>query len=310
MRGMSLVAYLVVVGAVSIFALLVRPARAEAFTSQAQLCSMPVPEAHRTTAVEKTEEALPTESCLAAAVCAVQQRIRWRTAAWEPKFCEQIAHTLLSSSQRYHLSPLLLFAIMINESTMNERAVRLTVKDGALYAKDGGLMGIRCVLDKQGRCKNGDIRGMSWSDVAEPTTNIKIAARQLAYWRDFGGVATRRTVVRDSDGRVRTTMRQVHCPHEDHPFWAHYNHGERYIDHGPARYYPYRVGSLYATLSQALQMDDTQVSAGGLARRAGGSVAWMRDRRVGLRQHSLCRTIMDMGPVCRPPATAEAPLQD
>ena len=56
---------------------------------------------------------------------------------------------------------------MINESDMNEATFRTTVHNGAIYAKDGGLMGIRCIVDKQGRCGNGHVRGMrgkkSWT---------------------------------------------------------------------------------------------------------------------------------------------------
>lgn len=209
-----------------------------------------------------------------------------------------------TASSRYDLPPLLLLAIMINESTMDEQAVRLTARNGALYAKDGGLMGLRCVLDRQGRCKNAFVRGMSWAQVAEPTTNIAIAARELAYWRDAGGVASRKVYVRDAEGVRHAKVRLVRCPHGDHPFWAHYNHGTRYIDHGPARTYPARVAALYSALSQTVGQAPAPTrllttfphgtSHGGL----------------GPREQSLRRKILDVGPVCNSTTTAQLEARD
>lgn len=326
MRRTPLVAYLVSLGAVSAYALSVPASDAHAIPAlgpagpqvgtalQYMVYALPFVEKNRSSeshpnepaSAELTEAFGPAEACLASAVCAIKERIRWRTPAWTPGFCEEVAHTVLTQAQKYRLPPLLLVAIMINESTMNENAVRITTKDGSVYAKDGGLMGIRCVVDKQGRCKNGDLRGMSWAEVVEPTTNIAIAARQLAYWRDFGGVTARKTLVRDGDGVLRARTRLIHCTHEDHAFWAHYNHGVRYIDHGPASSYPRRVGSLYHALSHALSMDMDRRTLPqlGLPHASPGRYAWISDRRDGERQHSLCRTIMDVGPVCKQSGTA------
>ncbi len=251
-----------------------------------------------------------TEECLASAICAIKQRIRWRTPAWTPEFCEAIARTVLESSRKHQLPPLLLVAIMINESTMNEGAVRITLKQGTLYAKDGGLMGLRCVIDKHGRCRNGDLRGMTWSQVVEPMTNITLAARQLAYWRDSGGVEERKTIARGSDGVMRTRSRLVHCTHSDHAFWAHYNHGMRFIDRGPARYYPNRVGSLYQALSRTLRMDESPYVGQGLASAGLKGLRGMGTRRLGSHQRSLSRTIMDAAPTCKQSATAEVHSQN
>ena len=54
------------------------------------------------------------------------------------------------SAKRHDISPTLLLAIMVNESDMNEKSARAYTRDGKIYAKDGGLMAIRCMLDDEG----------------------------------------------------------------------------------------------------------------------------------------------------------------
>lgn len=245
----------------------------------------------------------PSEACLASAICAVKRHLHTRGPLWTEPFCDDIAHSILTSSARYGLPPLLLLAIMINESTMDENAVRLTLRNGTVYAKDGGLMGLRCVLGKQGRCRNGHVRGLTWSQVVEPANNIAIAARELAYWRDVGGVAARTVKVRDQEGVLHAKTRFVRCSHEDHAFWAHYNHGMRFIDHGPASTYPLRVATLYQALSRTLQLDDGHAAHPGLGHAASSHA--MRDGQMGLRERTLCRLITDVGPVCAASATAQ-----
>ena len=50
---------------------------------------------------------------------------------------------------------------MVNESDMNEKSARAYTRDGKVYAKDGGLMAIRCMLDDKERCTNGNVRGVA-----------------------------------------------------------------------------------------------------------------------------------------------------
>ena len=69
---------------------------------------------------------------------------------------------------------------MVNESDMNERAVRATFH-GKVYAKDGGLMAIRCIVDEKDHCTNGNDEGMPWKDLMDPVTNIELGARELAH---------------------------------------------------------------------------------------------------------------------------------
>ena len=108
------------------------------------------------------------ESCMVKTICSVKQKIRWMTPAWTPQECQRIANAVESSSKQHDLSPTLLLAIMINESDMNEKAFRLTLRGGKVYAKDGGLMAIRCVVNSKDHCVNGNVRGMAWKDLMDP----------------------------------------------------------------------------------------------------------------------------------------------
>jgi hypothetical protein len=248
---------------------------------------------------------LPSESCLATIICEVKDRVRWRTPAWKPAFCEQIAHAVFESSRRYNIPSSLILAIMINESDMNEKAVRTTMKSGTVYAKDGGLMGIRCIVDKQGRCINGHVRGMHWKQVMDPVTNIDIGARELAHYRDGGGITNVTVRTRDSHGLLRTKLKHVPCTHKNHAYWAHYNHGPYYIDHGPARHYPHRIAVLYYALARAMNMDTRALTSMRLTVVDPGKRRRTADHPVEARYQKLCEAIRGVGPVCSERTTAQ-----
>jgi hypothetical protein len=260
-------------------------------------------------AVSKTEATTaadaPSPSCLATTICEVKDRVRWRTAAWKPAFCEKIAKAVLDSSKRHALSPSLILAVMINESDMNEKAFRTTLKAGRVYAKDGGLMGIRCIVDKQGHCTNGNVRGMAWPEVMDPVTNIDIGARELAHWRSGGGITNVTIRARGSDGVIRTKQKQVPCTHKTHAYWAHYNHGPRYIDRGPARHYPHRIAVLYYALARAMNMDTTALTSMRLTITDPGRRPRTADRPIEARYLKLCQAIRGVGPVCTDRSTAQ-----
>jgi hypothetical protein len=253
---------------------------------------------------------LPSVSCLAATLCAVKQRVRWRTAPWSTAYCHRIAQSVLQAAEREKLSPALLVAVMINESSLDAYAARATMKGNTLHARDGGLMGIRCILDGSDRCTNGRLRGMRWSEVLKPETNIALGARALAYWRDAGGVVERNTRARGGGG-VRKSYRR--CPHQDHAWWAHYNHGERYISRGPARHYPHRIGVLYYALARTMNLDTGPLTTMALSVVDTGRRPRTADRPVEPRHVSLCRSISSIGPVCGETMTAdhgEAPVSE
>jgi len=249
--------------------------------------------------------AAPNPSCLATTLCEVKDRVRWRTAAWKPAYCEQIAHAVLDSSKRHAVSPSLILAVMINESDMNEKAFRTTLKNGTVYAKDGGLMGIRCIVDKQGHCVNGNVRGMAWSEVMDPVTNIDIGARELAHWRNGGGITNVTIRSRGSDGVIRTKEKHVPCTHKTHAYWAHYNHGPRYIDRGPARHYPHRIAVLYYALARAMNMSTSELTSMRLTITDPGKRPRTADRPIEARYLKLCQAIRGVGPVCSERSTAQ-----
>ncbi len=246
----------------------------------------------------------PDEGCLASTICAVKDRVRWRTPAWKPDFCQQIAHGVLKSARRHQLPPALILAIMINESDMNEKAFRTTVRDGAVYAKDGGLMGIRCIVDKHGRCTNGNVRGLAWKEVMDPLTNIELGARELARWRDGGGLTKTTVRERDSNGISTVRERYVPCQHKTHAYWAHYNHGPVYIDHGSPRHYPHRIAVLYYALARAMDMDTSALTNTRLTVRDPGKRPRTADRPVEARYRKLCQQIHDAGSACSGVRTA------
>jgi hypothetical protein len=158
-------------------------------------------------AADDRDRAVPPEPCLASTICSLKDRVRWGTPAWSPSFCHRIAKGVLESAKRNDVSPSLLLAVMVNESDMNEKAAPVTIKNGTIYAKDSGLMGIRCVLDKRGHCGNGYVRGLAWKSVMDPLTNIELGARELSRWRT-GGVK-RVTVRVRRNGHLETKQKYV-----------------------------------------------------------------------------------------------------
>lgn len=247
----------------------------------------------------------PSESCLANTICEVKDRVRWRTSAWKPAYCSKIARAVHDSAERYQIPAPLILAVMINESDMDQNAVRTTMKNGIVYAKDGGLMGIRCIVDKHGKCINGHVRGVHWKTVMDPVSNIDIGARELAYWRDGGGVTSVTVRTRDSHGVLRTKQKQIPCAHKTHAYWAHYNHGPRYIDHGSPRHYPHRIAVLYYALSRAMNVDTTALTSMRLTVVDRGKRPRTADRPIEARYQKLCQMIRGVGHVCSEPATAQ-----
>ena len=257
-----------------------------------------------TTSPEKAERDLPSEDCLANTICAVKDHVRWRAPAWKPEFCRKISHAVLESAERYQIPPALILAVMINESDMNESTFRITVRAGAVYARDGGLMGIRCIVDKHSHCGNGLVRGMAWKEVMDPTTNIALGARELAHFRDGGGVSKVTVRARDNKGHLVVRQKFVACAHKNHAYWAHYNHGPMYIDHGPARHYPHRIGVLYYALARIMGVDTTEVTTTRLTINDRGRRPRTYDHPVEARYQKLCQAIRNSKSACTSPTTA------
>ena len=237
----------------------------------------------------------PELGCLSRTLCAIKDKIRWQTAAWTPVQCKTIATAVLTSAKRHGISPSLLLAVMINESDLNEKAARITMHENKVYAKDSGLMALRCVLGKRDRCLNGNVRGLAWTALMDPATNIDLGANELAYWKNGGAVTRTIVKVRDAGGRVRPVYRTVPCRHKDHAYWAHYNHGPRYIDHGFARHYPHRVAVLDHALAAVLNLDTPELRGAPVTMHDPGKRQRTPDRPLEPRYRKLCTQIQSVG---------------
>ena len=88
-----------------------------------------------------------------------------------------------------------------------------------------------------------------------------------------------------------------------HAYWAHYNHGPRYIDRGPARHYPHRVAVLYYALARAMNVDTSSLTSMHLTIHDPGKRQRTADRPVEARYQKLCEQIRGVGPVCRDHST-------
>jgi len=234
------------------------------------------------------------ESCLAQTICSVKERIRWQTPAWTPSQCRKIADAVNASAKRHDLSPTLLLAIMVNESDMNEKSARVYTREGKVYAKDGGLMAIRCLLDDHDHCTNGNVRGLSFKELMDPVTNIELGARELAHWRDGGGITRTTIVKRDSAGHLERVTKDVPCQHKTHAYWAHYNHGPRYIDKGYPRHYPHRIAVLDHAFATVMNVPAPEL-AGRITIHDAGKRERTVDRPLEPRYKKLCDQILSGG---------------
>jgi hypothetical protein len=245
------------------------------------------------------------ELTLARTLCSLKEEVRFRAAAWSPATCEKMARAVLTASAKYRLSPALILGVMLNESDLDENVRTPYRKGGVVYATDSGLMGIRCVFDRQGRCGNGHVRGMLPSEVIDPATNIALGAQELAYNRDRGGVERRTVAVRLDDGTSVLSQKLVRCRHRTHAYWAHYNHGSFYIAHGFPRHYGHRVGVLYYAFARTLGLPDREVTTHPLTVRDPGAQPRTADRPVEARFRRLTEKIYRAAPA---PAPALASL--
>jgi hypothetical protein len=189
----------------------------------------------------------------------------------------------------------LLLAVMVNESDMNEKAARVYTRNGRVYAKDGGLMGIRCMLDERDHCTNGHVRGVAWKDLMNPVKNIELGARELARWRDGGAVMTKTIVKLDASGHRYTVAREVPCDHKTHAWWAHYNHGPRYIAKGYARHYPHRVAVLDHALATVMNTPAPELTEGRITIHDPGRRERTIDRPLEPRYKKLYKQILSGG---------------
>jgi hypothetical protein len=244
--------------------------------------------------VSEHAESMPDVNCISRTICAIKDKIRWQTPAWSEAKCREVGQAVLTSAKRHNLSPTLLLAIMINESDLNEKSARPTIHDQKVYAKDSGLMAIRCVLDRREHCTNGNVRGMKWSDVMSPETNIELGARELSYWRDGGATTSVVVKLRDAAGHLRPVLRRVPCRHKDHAYWAHYNHGPHYINQGYPRHYPHRVAVIDHALATVLNVGAPELVGKRITMHDIGKRDRTVDRPMEARYKKLCTLIQSV----------------
>jgi hypothetical protein len=244
---------------------------------------------------DAAESTSAARNCLAQTICSVKEHIRWQTPAWTPSQCRKIADAVSASAKRHDLSPSLLLAVMVNESDMNEKSARSYTREGRIYAKDSGLMAIRCLPDDHDHCTNGNVRGMAFKDLMDPVNNIEAGARELAHWRDGGGVMEKTIVKRDASGHLRREKRLVPCRHKTHAWWAHYNHGPRYIDKGYPRHYPHRVAVLDRAFATVMNTPAPELESGRITIHDPGKRERTADRPLEPRYKKLCSQILSSG---------------
>ena len=225
----------------------------------------------------------------------MKERIRWQTPAWTPSQCRKIADAVNESAKKHDLSPSLLLAVMVNESDMNEKSARAYTRDGKIYAKDGGLMAIRCMPDDKERCTNGNVRGVAWKDLMNPATNIELGARELAHWREGGGVVSKTITKLDVQGHRYKVTKNVPCHHKTHAWWAHYNHGPRYIDKGYPRHYPHRIAVLDHAFATVMNTPAPELETGRITIHDVGKRERRLDRPLEPRFKKLYEQIMSSG---------------
>jgi hypothetical protein len=85
--------------------------------------------------------------------------------------------------------------------------------------------------------------------------------------------------------------REVPCDHKNHGFWAHYNHGPRYIDKGYARHYPHRIAVLDHALAQVMNVPAPELTSGHITMRDPGKRERTPDRPLEPRFKKLCDQI-------------------
>ena len=110
---------------------------------------------------------------------------------------------------------------------------------------------------------------------------------------------TKTIVKRDRDGTRRKVTKNLPCHHKTHAWWAHYNHGPRYIDKGYARHYPHRVAVLDHALATVLNVPAPELASGRITIHDIGKRERTPDRPMEARYKKLTEQILSAG-TCSP----------
>lgn len=134
-------------------------------------------------------------------VCAVRAEIR--ETPWSPALCALVAAVTNRTED-----PRTTFAIEILESGLVEKAVSppTRIRNGKYRGKkaqDVGLMGVRCVLGRGGRCLNWPVVGMTPAELTDPENNITVGVKILTEKKRVCGARWAACYNGDPDGSNR-----------------------------------------------------------------------------------------------------------
>ena len=107
-----------------------------------------------------------------------------------------------------------------------------------------------------------------------------------------------KTITKLVDGKREQVTKDVPCRHKNHGFWAHYNHGPRYIDKGYARHYPHRIAVLDHALAQVMNVPAPELTSGAITIQDPGKRARTADRPMEPRYKKLCDQILTSHATC------------
>lgn len=220
--------------------------------------------------VQASEPNTTRSECFNGTLCEAKNKVRWRTPAWDEKMCERVGNAIQDSAAKHGLSPQFLLAFIFNESEANERAYRVSSseKNGVTrYFIDAGLMGIRCELGDERKCKNKFVKGLTVKELMDPVKNIEVGAAILAYIKDRSGV-------------------EGVCDHKGHPWWSHYNWGPRAFSKGSAAHYGQRIAVLAHAMGKATNVEVPELNGVALHKEKGAKPRRV-DKPVGKRQERL-----------------------
>jgi len=215
------------------------------------------------------------DACFISTLCAIKESVRWRTPKWDETMCNRVGNAILKAEKKHKLPRQLIVSVILNESDMNEQAMRPTLKDDKVVAWDVGLMAPRCRLGKDGKCDNYKSKGLTVGQLMKPEINIEVGTSILANVRDTYA-----------------------CPHKNHPWWAHYNWGPKVLDTGAARGYPHRVAVLYKAMATATNTKAPELIGLKLPKEKGRKQRSV-DEPVGKRHKELVAKVLACGGKCQ-----------
>lgn len=193
--------------------------------------------------------AVPREERLAAFLCALQPKLRWkRGREWTPAVCAEAAKAYIAngtaSPSDTDVHDLLGVAVSIQESDLVDTATRQDDKHGK---HDSGLMGVRypSVITK----------GVKPKDLLKIPVNIRLGMTELRNWKTDEVMETVVVQYRGKDGSRQFKAVQRIDTHATHGWINHFNNGSRVSKDKFKASYGRRVTTIYLAICEALGED-------------------------------------------------------